>query len=116
MLRAIKSNKRHHAVQHYSCLRVECIFYKFKGYLIRSLNNRLKMRKRNGLIIKHLGEVHENHEIPRNYVLIDTGVLATVRDWKKLILTEAVLIKMKKPNLNSVEKKLPYNNQIYYSL
>ena len=101
MHRNIDSNKRHHVVYQYTCSRVGCNSAKYIGYTSCSLHERFKMHTQNGSIIKHLREHHKIQKIPRKDLLEDTSVLATVPDRRKLIMTEAVIIKEKKPSLNS---------------
>ena len=101
MHKDIDSNKRHHVVYQYTCSRAECNFSKYIGYTTCSLHERFKMHTQNGSIIKHLRTAHKIQKVPRKDLLENTSVLATVMDRRKLIMTEAVFIKEKKPNLNS---------------
>ena len=52
-------------------------------------------------IKKNLGEKHKITKFLRKYILKDTTVLATCMDKRELIMSEAVLIKEKRPTLNS---------------
>ena len=97
----IDSNRRHHVVYQYTCSRAECNFSKYIGYTTCSLHERFKMHTQNGSIIKHLRTSHKIQKVPRKDLLENTSVLATVMDRRKLIMTEAVFIKERKPNLNS---------------
>ena len=94
-------NKRHHVVYQYSCSRAGCNSSNYIGYTACTLHERFKMHTQTGSIIKHIREKHNILKIPRKEILMDTSVLATCMDRRRLIMTEAVLIKDKRPTLNS---------------
>ena len=72
------------------------------------------MHTQKGSVIKHLGK--KKHNIPRSLrkdILKETTVLATCMDTTKLIMSEAVLIKEKRPTLNSQNEGCERNIQIF---
>ena len=93
--------QRHHVVYQYSCNRAGCTTSNYIGYTTCTLHERFKMHTQNGSVIKHLREKHNIQKILRKDILKDTTVLATCMDRRKLIMSEAVIIKEKRPTLNS---------------
>ena len=97
--------QRHHVVYQYSSNRAGCTTSNYIGYTTCNLHKRFKMHTHNGSVIKHLREKHKIYKIFRKKnILKDTTVLARCMERKKLLMTEAVQIKEKRPKLNSKNK------------
>ena len=92
---------RNHVVYQYLCDKAECNFSTYIGYTTCSLFERFKMHTQTGSIIKHLKEKHKISKVPRRDLLDNTTVLTHDKDKRKLVILEALLIKEKRPSLNS---------------
>lgn len=94
--------KRHHVVYLYTCDQEGCSApHQYVGYTACTLHERFKMHTQNGSIKKHLVEKHGMNKIPRTTLLAATTILKYCSQKRNLVMTEAVLIKDLKPNLNS---------------
>lgn len=97
--------RRHHVVYLYTCDQEGCnSLHQYVGYTSCTLHERFKMHTQNGSIIKHIRETHNISKIPRKSLLAATTILRHCPQKRNLIMTEAVLIKELKPNLNSQEE------------
>lgn len=98
-------SSRHHVVYKYTCNKGGCnssINQKvYIGYTTCALEERFRMHAQTGSIKEHLRTVHNINRIPKSDLLESTIVLRTCLNRRKLIMSEAILIKENKPNLNS---------------
>ena len=62
------------------------------------------MHTQNGSIKRHLNEAHTIRKTTRRELLSKTKILRPCSERRKLVMTEAILIKDKKPDLNSQEE------------
>ena len=95
---------RHHVVYQYNCNLEGCQAPAYIGYTTCSLYDRFGMHTQRGSIKGHMVESHNILRTPRRDLLSCTKVIAANADRRKLIMTEAVLIKENKPSLNSQEE------------
>ena len=95
---------RHHVVYQYICNMEGCNAPDYIGYTTCSLYERFGMHTQRGSIKGHMVDTHNVLRTPRRDLLSCTKVLATTGDRRKLIMTEAVLIKELKPSLNSQDE------------
>ena len=97
--------QRHHVVYQYTCDQGGCNTpHQYIGYTTCTLHERFKMHTQTGSIKRHLQECHAIPKIPRKQLLAATKILKYCPKRRNLIMTEAVLIKDLKPNLNSQEE------------
>ena len=101
MYRAIPQEKRHHVVYQYTCNMAGCNAPKYIGYTTCALYDRFGMHTQNGSIKRHLVETHDAVRLKRRDLLASTTIIASCNIRRKLVMTEAVLIKDNKPQLNS---------------
>ena len=92
---------RNHVVYQYKCDRAECNFSIYIGYTTCSLYERFKLHTQTGSIIQHLRVAYNIDRLPRRQLLDKTELIAMDRDKRCLVTLEALLIKEKKPSLNS---------------
>ena len=65
------------------------------------------------IIIKHLKEKHKLYKVHRRDLFDSTTVLTHDNDKRKLVMLEALLIKEKRPNLNSQAEESDRNLKIF---
>jgi hypothetical protein len=94
---------RHHVVYEYTCTRDGCSSSPkcYVGYTTATVWERFGMHTQTGSIKKHLVEHHDINRIPRRDLINDVKILRTCSLKRDLIFTEAILIKTKRPALNS---------------
>ena len=94
---------RHHVVYQYSCNRVGCeAAQTYIGYTTCTIKDRFRMHTQNcSSIKKHLTTVHEIDRITTAELVKDVQVLASASDKRDLIFLEALILKEKKPPINS---------------
>ena len=96
---------KHHVVYQYACNLPGCNpDTKYIGYTACSVWERFKMHTQTGSIKKHLKDSHSINKPSRQELLDKTEILKTINDKRKLIITEAILIKNNKPLLNAQEE------------
>lgn len=105
---AIEDSSRHHVVYKYKCNKEGCnssINEKmYIGYTTCALEERFRMHTQTGSIKEHLATAHNIRRIPKADLLESTTILRTCHNRRKLIMTEAILIKELKPCLNSQDE------------
>ena len=69
--------------------------------VIVSLYERFKIHTQTGSIIIQLKEKHKINKVPRRDLLDSPTVLMYDKDKRKLVMLEALLMKEKRPSLNS---------------
>ena len=99
--RANEKCNRHHVVYEYTCNEEGCNAPKYIGYTTCTLYERFAQH---ASIKKHMSEVHGVARIGRRALLESVTVLCSISDRRRLIMTEAMMIKQNKPQLNSQEE------------
>ena len=94
---------RHHVVYQYTCPRDGCnSTQSYIGHTTCTIANRFKMHTQNcSSIKKHLLQHHKISKISSAELTKDVTVLKSCPDKRDLTIYEAILIKMKRPTLNS---------------
>ena len=101
----LDTKTRHHVVYQYTCDLPGCNpVNKYIGYTACSIWERFKMHTQIGSIKKHLKEAHSITKIDRQKLIDKTQILLSVNDKKKLVMSEAILIKSNNPSLNAQEE------------
>ena len=77
---------------------------KYIGYTTCTLEERFRTHTQIGSIKNHLVTAHNINRIPKNELLEATTILRSCQLKRKLIMTEAILIKELKPSLNLQEE------------
>jgi len=97
--------ERHHVVYQYNCSQVGCNSNStYIGYTTCSLADRFRNHSYNGSIRRHLIDHHSVQRVQAVNLLNNVKVLKSCTDIRELYMTEAVLIKELKPNLNAQDE------------
>ena len=106
--RVIQENdvrNRDHVVYQYTCNQGGCnSTQSYVGYTTCTIDDRFRMHTQTGSIKKHLMEQHGIRRIAKNDLIASTNVLRSCCSKGRLRMTEAVLIKELRPQLNSQEE------------
>ena len=97
-------SSRHHVVYQYSCNKVGCNSSKYIGYTTCTIGERFRMHTQNGSIRNHLINVHGETRIVKKHLTDCVKILYSNNSVGLLRMTEAVLIKVLKPSMNSQEE------------
>ena len=96
---------QHHVVYQYTCNQSGCnSSQSYIGYTSCTIDDRFRMHAQSGSIKKHLMEHHKMKRITKNDLIASTRVLRACNSRSKLRMTEAILIKEFKPQLNSQDE------------
>ena len=102
------SSSRDHVVYMYTCNKDGCNSsvdpQQYIGYTTCTLEERFRTHTQIGSIKNHLSTIHNIKRIPKKELLDTTKVLRGCQSKRKLIITEALVIKELKPSLNSQEE------------
>lgn len=93
--------KQHHVVYRYTCNQAGCNSTTYVGYTTCTLQERFRTHAQNGSIISHQRETHNRSRVPRDELLKDVKVVARCNERRRLVMTEAMVIKQENPGLNS---------------
>jgi len=97
--------QRSHVVYQYTCNQAGCnSAQSYVGYTTCTLAERFRMHTHNGSIKKHLVEHHNFRNICKEDILAPTKILKSCTNRRELFITEAVLIKDLRPQLNSQDE------------
>ena len=91
-------------VYQYTCNKEGCNSSSYIGYTMCTVSERFRMHTQKSSIKKHLTEQHGIAKVPRKELLESTTILRRCNKKRTLIMTEAILIKEKKPVINSQQE------------
>ena len=94
--------KQHHVVYQYTCTRDGCnATQKYIGYTTCTLQDRFRMHtQQSSSIKKHLQQHHSIQKVTTAELLKDVTIIQNASSKRDLIITEALLIKNRRPTIN----------------
>ena len=97
-------SNRDHVVYRYKCTQEGCNASQYIGYTTCKIDERFRNHAQTGSIKKHHIEKHGATRVSKNDLIESTSILRSCQSKGRLRMTEAVLIKELKPNLNSQDE------------
>ena len=100
-----KQNEEFNVVYQYTCPREECNSSEtYIGYTETTLTERIRNHGQHGSIIKHQRETHDVNKVKTKELMESVKVLMRGSDRQELLIMEALMIKERRPTINSQEE------------